>query len=208
MSPRGALAGLAVALAAYGMPEVRAATVTFEPGAFSPNRTRFGSAFGDLPGGIPVLTEDGITMTLERLATGDITDFFLAETGGEFASFFPTTALGLEGMGVRFDFSGLPFDVTLVTLEFQEFGGTKNFAVNDATLFQLASLATLPELVAPGVSAIVADGLITVVGNVNSLRIGGQELAIDNITAVPEPATIVLLGLSAVPLWWRRRARR
>lgn len=54
-----------------------------------------------------------------------------------------------------------------------------------------------------GVTVTVLDagskGAIFVIGPVNSFSIGGQELAIDNVTAcIPEPATLSLLALAAL----------
>ena len=66
-------------------------------------------------------------------------------------------------------------------------------------------MTDLPANVAPGVSALVTGDMITLTGVVNRFQIGGQELAIDTIVAVPEPATLGLLGLGAATLMLRRR---
>jgi hypothetical protein len=72
----------------------------------------------------------------------------------------------------------------------EEFGGSNDFAVNDWELFQIIPLTDLPEEVAPGVTASVEDGVITPAaldGNIDNVLIGGQQLAVDNIAALPEP---------------------
>ena len=56
----------------------------------------------------------------------------------------------------------------------------------------------------PGITATVDDRFVTLTGNIDSFRIGGQELYIDNITAIPEPATLLLLGAGGVWLMRRR----
>jgi len=178
-----------------------AATVDFE--SVKPGTT-FGQAFGNTPGQT-VLTQEGIAMSVEEFFLGTFVGFIKAEVGGRYDDYFPTTPLELDNIGVRFDFADVSFDVTHVTLEYQEFGGGNNFAVNDQTLHQVSPLSDLPTDVAPGVTASVDAGLVTLEGNIDSLQIGEQELGIDNIVAVPEPMSILLVGLGGVAVLRRRR---
>jgi len=180
------------------------AVVDFEveaPGTF------FGGPADDVPGEV-VLQQNGIRMSVEEYYLGTFVGFYRATVGGEFAGLFSSLPLQTDNISVLFDFSGLTFDVTRVTLEYKEFGGSDNFAVNGHTIHELTSLLNLPAEVAPGVSASVADGLITLTGMIDSFRIGGQELAIDNVTAVPEPGAICLLLGGAISLLRRRKSRR
>jgi hypothetical protein len=108
---------------------------------------------------------------------------------------------------VKFDFTSLPFLTTLVTLDYAEFGGSDNFEVNGAGLFQVSSLQNVPATVAPNVMAAVFGSQILLIGPVESLLIGGQELAIDNIHAVPEPMTSLLLLAGAIVGIRRRRCQ-
>ena len=57
----------------------------------------------------------------------------------------------------------------------------------------------------PDVIATVSDNLLTLTGDIDSVRIGGQELVIDNITAIPEPATVMLLGAVGATVFMRRK---
>jgi len=117
-----------------------------------------------------------------------------------------------------FSFGSLPFDVTEVTLEVRDFAGISNFSVNGGTPLQLGALGELPANVAPGITAVLVPDRtdprrLTVVSqagtSINRFLIGGQELAIDNVTAVPEPTTMLLLALGAAGLVRsRRRSRR
>ena len=200
--------GLSVRLLALGFAlgtasMSRAQIVDFES---VPVGMMFGSPASDSPGDV-VLTQEGIRMSVENYFLGAFTGFNFAQVGGAFDAFFPTTPLEINNISTRFDFTGLASNVTRVTIEYQEFGGTDNFAVNDQTIHQLSSLAAIPFNVAPGVTASVSGGLITLNGAINSVRIGGQELAIDNVTAVPEPGTALLIGLGAGWLVHRRRGR-
>lgn len=193
------------------------ATVTFEPDVVATG-TRYGEAFGDLPGGAPVLSQDGIDMSLERLITGSTTAFVRAEVGGRFASFFDTTPLELAEIAVVFSFENVPFDVTSVTLEVRDFGGITNFSVNGGSILQLAALGDLPTVVGPGVSAVLFPDTsdprrLTLTSEngvpIRQFLIGSQELGIDNITAVPEPTSLVLLGIATAGLLGsRRRSKR
>lgn len=179
---------------------VAAQTFDFES---VPGGSIFGSPTGNVPGE-QVLTQAGITMSVESFRFGSFNGFFDARVGGIYADQFPTRALQLNNISVLFDFSALPFLTDEVTFEFLEFGGMNNLAVNHGSLFQLASLNDVPSQVAPGVTASVDAGVVTLEGAVGNLLIGGQELAIDNITAVPEPSTIALLAAGAVLLARRR----
>ena len=178
-----------------------AQTVDFES---VPVGTRWGQDYGHLPGEV-VLSQDDIDMSVEHFFLGTFVGLNLAEVGGVYAGFIPTTHLALDNISVKFDFTGLGFDVTMVTLNYQEFGGAGNFAANDDTIFQLAAMTDLPADVAPGVTASVDVSAITLTGNIDSLLIGGQELGVDNIVAIPEPTTAALLTLGGAILLRRRR---
>ena len=181
----------------------RAQTVDFET---VPVPTLWGQDFGNIPGEV-VLNQDDIDMSVEEFFLGAFIGFNSAEVGNVHSPFLPTTHLALNNISVRFDFASLGFDVTEVTLDYQEFGGADNFAVNDDTIFELAVMTDLPVNVAPGVTALVTGDLITLTGAIDSFQIGGQELGIDNITAIPEPTTVALLGLGGTLLFGRRIRR-
>ena len=204
MKRRCLVACLAWAITSLSASFAVAETMNFES---IPVGTRYGAAFGDIPGSPPVLTEDGIDMTVENFILGSFTGFIRAEVGGQYGAFFPTTPLELDNISVAFDFTSLPFDVTIVTLEFLDFGvvGGTNISANNGTRF---SLDTVPTNIAPGVTASIENDLITMTGSIDRLLIGGQELAIDNVTALPEPTTALLLGLTTGLLALRRRSRR
>ncbi|RME41940.1 MAG: PEP-CTERM sorting domain-containing protein [Planctomycetota bacterium] len=181
-----------------------AAQVDFES---VPVGTVYGDPVGNVPGDV-VLSQDGIDLSVESFFLGTFVGFNQAEVGGRYAGFFSSTPLELDNISVRFDFSDVGFPVTGVSLEFQEFGGADNFAVNDGSVLVLNSLTDLPTDIAPGVTATVDGGVITLTGPVSSFQIGGQELAVDTIVAVPEPATLALLILGGGWLAMRRRLNR
>lgn len=198
------IAGCAlVTCCTYGL-SARAETVDFETATVP---TLWGQAHGNSPGEV-VLTEDAIDMSVEEFFLGPFVGFNLAEVGNVYAPFFPTTHLALDNISVRFDFANLGFVVTDVTLEYQELGGSDNFAVNGGTIFELAAMTNLPVNVAPGVIAFVGGNVITLTGDIDNFLIGGQELGIDNITAIPEPTTVALLGLGGSLLLGRRIRRK
>lgn len=179
------------------------ATMTFDS---LPLGTMFGAAAGDQPSDI-VYEEDGIEMSVEQILIEGVAGFVQAEVGGRYEAFFSSRPLDLNNISVRLDFRNIGFEVDQVSVEFVELGPLNNFRVNDAALFELASLAFMPAAIAPGVTATVADGVITLSGPVDMVLIGGQELAIDNILAVPEPTTWLLFAAgSCALLGCRRRA--
>ena len=173
-----------------------------------------GTVYGDTPltpdtPGDVVLTQDGISMSVESFFFDPFqADFFEAEVVALQLDASPGQALSLDNIGVLFDFSALGFDVERVTLDVRDLGGTSNIAVNGSALHILDPLSDLPTDVAPGVTALMADDRLTLVGETTallSLRIGGQELIIDNVRAVPEPAVGALMTWGMIWLLGRRR---
>lgn len=167
-----------------------------------------GTVFGlgaDAPGDLVHVDEVGVRMTVENFRLGATDYFFFAEVGGPGAQAFATQSLSLDNISVRFDFADVGFTVDEVTFEFADFGGPSNFAVNDESLFVIDPFASLPTNVAIGVTATIDAGLVTLHGPIQSVLIGGQELVIDNVIPVPEPATGALMALALLTLWRRQR---
>lgn len=179
------------------------AMVTFEGFA---DGTVFGPEAGHVPGDA-VLSQNGIIMRVQNFHFQDFVGFYRAEIGGLFEPYFPSTPLETNNINVEFDFSGLPFSVQRVTFEYLDFGGISNLSVNGGTLYELASLSDLPSSIAPGIEASVQPGLVTLLGPIASLQVGGQELGIDNVIAVPEPGMIILGLLAGLSLSTRFRNR-
>jgi len=171
-----------------------------------PSNTVYGLP-GDSPGDV-VLSDGGAKMSVEPFVLGSSDYFYFAtvEPAGGLA--FDTQSLSLDNISVRFDFSDVGYNVDTVTLDVADFGGSSNFSVNDQSVFILNPVFDLPVDVAPGVTASVLNNTITLTGPIQSFLVGGQELVIDNVTAVPEPATGVLLLLGGLAVWRTRRRRR
>jgi hypothetical protein len=178
-----------------------AAKVEFES---FPVGTKFGGDFGNPPGPIPdEFIEDGIQMSVEQFFFQQFTGFFLADVVGPANDH----QLAIDNISVLFDLTNVGFNVTSLTLKYLELGGNDNFAVNGGSILQLAELTDIPANVAPGVTALVDGGLITLTGKINSVLIGGQELTVDTIVAVPEPTSMILLAAGGVLALRRRRER-
>lgn len=210
--PRSRLKNLAFALASLAGSVCAAATFDFEN---VPVGTRYGQQFGNTPGQV-VLTQDGIRMSVENFffTSQNFVGFARAEVGGSVDPFFPTRPIELDNINVRFDFTQLAFNVNRVSLEYLELGGLDNFSVNGQPIIETAPLNLLPSNVAPGVTllnelldASTGRSRITLTGDIDSVLIGGQEFGVDTIIAIPEPATIALLGVCGVALLVPRRRR-
>lgn len=195
-------ASLVCCFVLWGAP-ANATIIDFES---MPPGTLYGGAAGDLPGDI-VLSQSGINMSVQQFFLGSYVGFVKAEVGGKYDGFFPTTPLGLENISVLFDFTGMGADVTSLTLEYQQFGGANNFAVNGGTIHEVNAFSSLPTNIAPGVFAFVTNSSIILSGDINTVRVGGQELAIDNVNAIPEPGSCLLVLLGGAILH-RRRIRK
>ena len=181
-----------------------AATVNFET---VPRGTTYGKKFGNGLGET-VLTQDGIAMSLVEFRLDDFVGFNEAEVGGSFDSWFKTAPLQLNNIGVEFDFAKIGFDVTQLTVEYIQFGGDSTFSVNGSSLMELVSSGNTSWRIGADARAYTNNGTLTIQGQIDSFQIAGQELAIDNIVAVPEPATAWLLALSSGWLLRRRRHRK
>ena len=175
-----------------------------------------GTVFGavadppQLPGAL-ALEQDGFRMTVEHFVPrADIQIFAEAIVGGAHDAFFESTPLQLNNINVRFDVTHAGFDVDLLSLEFVEFSGVANLIVNGENRFIVDSLIQIPESVADGVSLSVetelgtALSVLTLTGRIDTFEIGGQEMSIDNVSFVPEPASLLLL-LAGAALVRRRQ---
>ncbi|MCH7562651.1 MAG: hypothetical protein IH968_02395 [Gemmatimonadetes bacterium] len=176
--------GLMLSVAGYAGSTAVAATMTFEPGTVSLG-TAYGLEFGHSAGEL-VLVERGIVMSVRKFRLRSFVALKTARIMGPRPDRFPTHVLDLDNISVHFDFSRLAFEATLITIEFCQYGGNVNIAVNGETLHQLGRVEDLPRQVAQGVTATIGDGVITLTGAVTDLLVGGQELSIDNVTAVSE----------------------
>ncbi len=178
-----------------------AATLDFQSVALG---TKYGGGFGNTPGQLILTNEDGINMSIEQFHVYQVTEFYQAEVAGPSSDH----ELAIDNISVLFDFTNVGFNVTMLTLEYLELGGENNFAVNGGPIRQLAHLTGIPANVAPGVTALVAGGRITLSGDIDRVLVGGQELSIDTLVAVPEPTSLVLLAVGGVLALRRSRQHR
>ena len=182
------------------------AVVDFES---QPIGTKFGNSFGDTPGDV-IFTEDGIDVSVETDLSGSFGGMLI---GGAADFFFPTTPATMGGLNLKFDFSNLAFDVGKVTFEYIDFGGTENLGVNGSVVelgFGTGFGGAPETLGGASISRVFGDpGTVTIVGKINSITVGGQELGLDNVVAmaVPEPSAVYLLMLS-IPAMMLRLTRR
>lgn len=178
---------------------VEAAQVNFETLAVGQT---FGS--GSHSPGQFLFSQDGINVTGQTYQTGLFSDFNLATIHGPGTDLFATNHVWFDNINFGFDLSGIG-PINSVSIEYHEFGGVNNFSVNGGAILELPAMTSMPINVAPGVTATVDSDSIQLSGIVTTFLIGGQELAVDNIVAVPEPTCLALLvaGLGAGML--RRR---
>jgi PEP-CTERM motif len=193
-------ARVGIAALCWLSPISMATTLDFQAVALG---TKYGEApLLNFPGQV-VLTEpaqNGIDMSVEQFFFQQYVGFFQAEVVGSSNNH----QLAIDNISVLFDLTNVGFNVTSLTLQYSELGGEDNFAVNGGSIRQLARLTNIPANVAPGVTALVDGGLITLTGKIDSVLIGGQELTVDTIVAVPEPTSMILLAVGGV-LALRRR---
>jgi hypothetical protein len=159
-------------------------------------------------------TTSGVVVTAEQFqwsggtwyASGQATVQNSAYAGGAGYEVFA------NNINLSFDFG--PCDgVSLMYADRGGLGGNINLEIN-GSLANVDLFSNLPATLG-GTSIFTTPGdtgalfVIGVVGTVNSFKIGGQELCIDNIVAsvVPEPATVMLLGAGAFAVLTRKRPK-
>jgi len=192
-----------MAVVAFCAPAAASPIVDFEDVATG---TTFGALDGQGPGDL-AFSQNGIDVRVEDFFFGSLAVPGFAEVGGTYDSDFASTPLSIDNLSLRFDFTNVGFPVSQVSFEFMEFGGLSNFAVNGGALIQLSPLSTLPSDIAPGITATVDQGVVTLFGAIDSFLVGGQELGIDNVIAVPEPATLALLAIGGLGMLGRLRRK-
>jgi hypothetical protein len=154
-----------------------------------PTGTEWGTPAGHSSGDV-VHAEEGIevsvhnfywTATRTHLGRTRVAPSFTG-SGGQ--------AINTNNINLEFDFTDLFFTPDKVVLIFRDTGGSENISVNDSTVLigELASGST------SGVSWTVTDspeptnphnrvGTLTIDGDVERLKIGGQEFWIDSVCA-------------------------
>lgn len=154
-----------------------------------PPETRWGAPAGHSSGDV-VHTEDSIEVSVH--------DFYLSDTSTHFgetrlgASFTGSggQALFTRDINLEFDFSNLSFTPNRVELVFRDTGGIENISVNGSPIIRGALVSGS----AAGLTWTVTDapeptnpanrlGTFTINGNIDTLKIGGQEFWIDSVCA-------------------------
>lgn len=158
---------------------------------------QYGAANGLVPGD-ELLTEAGVNITLEPFQyengnTGFINvhvsnDPFI-NFSGEGLYVFPSN------INMVFNFAELSETVTSVCFDFADGGGDVNLSVNDEPILFLADFTNAPTEIAPGVLLELSldpndnfpIGTLCLSGEIHSLLVGGQEMAIDNVCFDTQP---------------------
>ncbi len=161
--------------------------------------TIYGAGSGMMPGDV-AFVEDDVTVTLDSFQYFDSTYAFLNATIEDGVFGPPDNPLTgnyvfVSNINMIFDFTGLTEPVTTVSFGFVDGGGMENFSINGGELFTLNNLFELPLQSIPGFDVQVlpapaasnVSGYVIITGPVETLLIGGQELALDNICFVTEP---------------------
>jgi len=160
-----------------------AAIVTFDG---EPLGAQYGAPAGHAPGDF-MFTEDGVDLYVDEFFSGGAPFFNFARIDPATAVFGSVQTLNVNNVGVIADF-GAPGDVTFL---FLDLGGSVNIQVNGfGTVIEAPDFPSLGTFgVAPGVTMSTTwtgvsggiRGQVTLTGPVETVRIGGQELWIDDL---------------------------
>ncbi len=151
--------------------------------------TEYGTPAGQSSGTV-VITTNGIAVSVADFEVGGNTVFNVASVDAAPPGLGTGQALRVNNISLDVDLSGLPFAVREVHVDYLDLGGTENLAVNGSAVFVGDIAAAPPTLGGVAVSVTAGPvpggtrGTVVLTGNITSLRIGGQELWIDNICAI------------------------
>lgn len=150
-------------------------------------------------------------MRVGTFMTSASTTYNTAVVDGFTDPYFTSTPLTVNNVNLEFSFSQLPFAVTQVTFEYTESGGVQNLGVNGSVVL-LSRMGLAPATLGGATVTVVESqfangmrGTVTIQGALTSVTVGGQEFGLDNVEAVPAPATLALSGLAALCAARRRR---
>jgi hypothetical protein len=152
--------------------------------------TQFGAPTGHQSGDV-VFTTNNIPVSVhDCVFVGGGGTFNVALIDVAPVPFGSGQSLRTNNINVKFDFSNLGVAVSQVQFEFLDIGGFKNLSVNGSPVFA-GELGAAPSPIG-GVNIAVAvspvaggtTGVVTLTGSIQTLRVGGQELWIDNVCAI------------------------
>jgi hypothetical protein len=131
----------------------------------------------------------GFTVALADFDTGHGPQFISARIAPAPPTFGTGQVNRLNYLALDIDFSALPFPVRQVSFDFLHTGGPENLGVNGAPPF-IGDLTSAPPTISGVNVAVTAApvaggtrGRVVLSGAVQLLRLGGQELSLDNICA-------------------------
>ncbi len=150
----------------------------------------FGAVFGPGSGLAPgdlAFSEDGIDTYLDTFDTGSGLMFNDAYVDAAYYGVGDGQVLVTGNVTAVFDFGALG-TVSRVTLDYMDWDGIENLQVNGETLW-VDEFEALPANVATGVTLTVSEwsvpggrgGRLELTGDVQKLRIGGQQFYLDNV---------------------------
>jgi hypothetical protein len=153
--------------------------------------TQYGAPVGQAPGDV-AFTTNGVPVSVwDFVFTNGGGTFNLAQVDMAPVSFGIGQSIRLNNMNMELDFSGVGFQVSEVTVEFLDLGGFENLSVNGNPSPPFAGEFSAAPNPIGGIGLVVSttpvtggtQGTLTLTGQVNTLRIGGQEFWVDNVCA-------------------------
>jgi hypothetical protein len=150
----------------------------------------WGSTAGNVPGDM-IFVEDSIPVGVTTLTLGAYTGFYEARIIGA-TDCLISHSCWTSNINLWFDIAAATPSTSSVIFEFQDYGGAENLEVNGAPRYE-GDITSAPFNIAPGVTCTVVSwpsgsgsecGIVTLVGNVQQLIVGGQEFELDNICVI------------------------
>lgn len=142
----------------------------------------------ELPGEV-IFIEDNIPVQIGEIDWGAATGYDQCQVVAPgIPGFGFDRVMWLGNVSNTYDIAALGIQTAMVTFEYADLGGVENLQVNGAALY-IGDMHLAPAAIAPGVTCVVntysitggLGGEVTLIGDVQKLRVAGQEFMIDNI---------------------------
>jgi hypothetical protein len=169
--------------------------------------TKYGQNAGNQPGDLIFTTSGHINVSVETFYTKTMSDFNVATIVKSPPSLVGRHAISVNNISLGFDLSKIGFIPNRVQFEFVDQGGIENLSINGSKPY-IGHLVKAPSSI-NGINVTVYTksvppgagkaGMVVLRGAVKEIKVGGQELFLDQVCASRTVFPINLREIGKIP---------